>query len=80
MGISGHRSGGGIHRPVLVRWDTRNMPQEDYDWLCIELNQCIAQAQALQLGHAVLLMKMALMEVVDRAAEREARDERRETS
>jgi hypothetical protein len=45
--------------------------QDDFDWLCIELNECIAQAEALQLGHAVLLMKMAMMEVFDRAAERE---------
>ena len=46
--------------------------QDEFDRLCIELDECIAQAQALKLGHAVLLMKMAMMEVVDRAAEREA--------
>jgi hypothetical protein len=46
--------------------------QDEFDWLCIELDECIAQAQALKLGHAVLLMRMAMMEVVDRAAEREA--------
>jgi hypothetical protein len=46
--------------------------QDEFDWLCIELDECIAQAEAMKLGHAVLLMKMAMMEVVDRAAEREA--------
>ena len=58
-----------------------SMPhQDDFDWLCIELNECIAQAEALKLGHAVLLMKMAMMEVSDRAAEREAASAPRELS
>lgn len=54
--------------------------QDDFDWLCIELNQCIAQAEAMKLAHAALLMKMALMEVFDRAAERQVVVVRRELS
>ncbi|WP_157043119.1 hypothetical protein [Rhodopseudomonas palustris] len=53
---------------------------EEFAWLSDKLEECIEQAEALKLGHAVLLIKMAAMEVADQSIERDVEFARREVS
>ncbi|MBB5049282.1 hypothetical protein HNR60_004058 [Rhodopseudomonas rhenobacensis] len=53
---------------------------EEFAWLSDKLDECVEQAKALQLEHAVLLIRMAAMEVADRSLEHDAEYDRREVS
>ncbi len=53
---------------------------EEFAWLSDKLDECIEQAKALELGHAVLLIRMAAMEVADRSIEQELEYDPREVS